>query len=178
MSGPGTGLSVRVREERPEDVEVIRQVNEEAFEQPDEARIVGRLREQGAVLLSLVAVAGERIVGHVLYSPVRLESDAGSLDGAGLGPMAVRPVAQRRGVGSALIAEGTRRLRERGCPFVVVLGHPQYYPRFGFVPARRHGVRCTWDVPDEAFMLLPLDVTRLRGRSGVARYREEFGAVA
>ena len=159
-----------IREETPEDATAIGDVVVAAFGRHQEARLIDRLRAHGAVLLSLVAAVGDRLVGHVLYSPVRL----GSLQGAGLGPMAVRPELQRQGVGSKLIAEGTKRLRDRGCPFIVVLGHPRYYPRFGFVPAGRHGVCCQWDVPDGAFMLLPLDASRLGSMSGVATYRDEF----
>jgi len=81
------------------------------------------------------------------------------------------------GIGSQLVAEGIRGLKARGCPFVVVLGHPEFYPRFGFVPASRYGVECPWKVPDDVFMLLPLDPTRFPGTSGVARYRDEFAAV-
>lgn len=171
-------MDVTIREETPEDVVAIRQVNEEAFGQPQEARLVDLLRANKAVLLSLVACSGERVVGHILYSPVYLESSAGDLKGAGLGPMAVLPEFQRMGVGSKLIAEGTCRLRERRCPFIVVVGHPDYYPRFGFVPASRHGVRCQWEVPDEAFMLLPLDASPMAGvPPGFARYRDEFSTV-
>jgi putative acetyltransferase len=169
-------VDVEIREENPEDTVDVRRVNEEAFGQPQEARLVELLRANQAVLLSLVAVIDSRIVGHILYSPVRLESEA-NLEGAGLGPMAVLPEFQRMGIGSKLISEGTRRLRGRGCPFIVVLGHPEYYPRFGFLPANRHGVRCQWEVPDEAFMLLPLDPSRLTDLSGLARYRDEFGKV-
>ena len=96
----------------------------------------------------------------------------------GLAPMAVRAAWQRRGLGSALIAEGTKRLREAGAPFVFVIGHPEYYPRFGFERASRHGVRCQWpEVPDEAVMLLVLDSATAPRLGGVARYRPEFDAV-
>jgi putative acetyltransferase len=171
-------VDVSIREEEPEDVIAIRRVNEEAFGQPQEARLVDMLRANKAVLLSLVAAVHHRIVGHILFSPVRLESRPTQLEGAGLGPMAVVPEFQRTGIGSKLVAEGTERLRERCCPFIVVVGHPEYYPRFGFVPASCHGVRCQWEVPDEAFMLLPLEQSRLHGMSGVVRYPDEFSAVA
>ena len=73
-----------------------------------------------------------------------------------------------------LVTEGLRRLEARGCPFVMVIGHPTYYPRFGFVPASRHGITCEWDVPDEAFMILVLQPALPPGISGLARYRKEF----
>jgi len=166
-----------IRDERPDDVAAIRHVNEEAFGQPQEARLVDSLRASGGVVLSLVASVGDRIVGHILFSPVTLESGSASHGGVGLGPMAVLPSVQRHGVGSLLVAEGINRLRESGHPFVVVLGHPEFYPRFGFVPASHYRVTCQMDVPDDAFMLLALDESRASALAGVARYREEFATV-
>lgn len=171
-------LPAEIREEAPGDADALRRVHDAAFGRPEEGRLVDRLREQGAAVLSLVAIVGERVVGHVLYTPVRLESPEGDLEGAGLAPMGVLPDSQRKGIGSALVAAGTERLRARGCPFVVVLGHPHYYPRFGFEPASRRGVRCEWDVPEDVFRLLVLDPARCEGRAGLARYRPEFAEVA
>ena len=168
---------ITIREEQPHDIAAIGDLNEEAFGQPQEARLVDRLRANGGVLLSLVASVDDRVVGHILFSPVTLESGSGSHGGVGLGPMAVLPSVQRRGVGSRLVAEGIKRLRENGHTFVVVVGHPEYYPRFGFVPASQYQVTCPWDVPDEAFMLLVLDESRASALAGVARYREEFATV-
>lgn len=97
----------------------------------------------------------------------------------GLAPTAVLPRRQRQGIGSQLVRRGLDILRERGCPFVVVVGHPEYYPRFGFEPASRHGLASQWEgVPDAAFMVLLLDVHAMAGVSGVAKYREEFNEVA
>jgi putative acetyltransferase len=159
-----------VRDERPEDLAAIRAVNDAAFDQPLEGRIVDALRAHGAVRLSLVAEVDGHVVGHILFSPVR---SAGA-EGLGLGPMAVAPDQQRRGVGAALIDAGLARLRAAGCPFVVVLGHDGYYTRFGFVPASRHGLRCEWDVPDEAFMVHVLDPAATAAAAGLVRYRPEF----
>lgn len=165
-----------IREESPQDAPFVRRVNELAFEQPAEAVLVDRLRDAHADLLSLVATEGEEVVGHVLFSPASVEdSDGVPVMGMGLAPMAVVPGHQRRGVGSALIERGLELLRERGCPYVIVLGHPEYYPRFGFVPASQHGLACQWEgIPDEVFMVLPLDADRMRGVTGVARYLPEF----
>lgn len=170
-------MQISIREEQPGDVAAIRHLNEKAFGQPQEARLVELLRANGGVLLSLVAAVDGRVVGHILYSPVRLGSGPNQVHGAGLGPMAVLPEFQRKGVGSKLVAEGTNRFRQSGCPFIVVLGHPEYYPRFGFLAASRYGVRCRWEVPDEAFMLLPLDASKLSAVPRVASYREEFSTV-
>jgi putative acetyltransferase len=166
---------VTIREERPEDIPAIRRVNQQAFGQADEADIVDALRESCDDLLSLVALTEGRVVGHILFSPVQIEGEHGLLGGVGLAPMAVLQEYQRQGIGSRLVEEGLGRLRKTSCPFVIVIGHPEYYPRFGFVPASRYDVRCEWEVPAEAFQILPLDSSRLQGVSGVAKYRAEFG---
>ncbi len=171
---PMSGTAITIREERTGDFEAIRALNEQAFGQPLESRIVDRLRAQGAALLSLVATLDGRVVGHALYSPVAIGSGRNEVTGAGLGPMAVLPELQRHGIGRQLVVAGNRILQERGWPFVVVLGHAGYYPRFGFEPASRHGIRCEWDVPDNVFMVKILDPAGLKNISGVARYRPEF----
>lgn len=165
-----TRVGREIREERPGDVPAIRGVNRLAFGQEQEATIVDALRSSGGSLLSLVATVDGRVVGHIMFSPV---SVAG-VGGAGLAPMAVHPEYQRQGIGSALVEAGTARLRDRGCPFIVVLGHADFYPRFGFRPASRCGVTCEWDVPDEVFMLLVLDASKMQDVRGLARYRPEF----
>lgn len=167
-------MQIIIREELAEDVAEIREVNDKAFGQPLEGRLVDLLRANGGILLSLVAVSEARIVGHILFSPVSVNTDGDELQGAGLGPMAVLPEFQRKDIGTQLISEGLGRLRLQGYPFVVVLGHPEYYPRFGFVPASRYNVRCEWNVPDEAFMLMKLKECAV---SGLAKYRQEFSVV-
>ena len=129
------------------------------------------------VLFTLVAETNGGMVGHILFSPVPIEDGSQSRQGMGLAPMAVMPNRQRQGIGSKLIEAGLEILREQGCPFIIVLGHPEFYPRFGFVPASRHGLRCQWaGVPDAAFMVLVLGEATMAGVTGVARYREEFEA--
>jgi len=116
-------------------------------------------------------------VGHILFSPVTLAGADGNVIGMAPAPMAVLPDHQRRGIGSRLVEAGLDILRRRKRPLAIVLGHPGFYPRFGFVPASRHGLRCQWEGgPDEAFMVLVFDAAPLSGVSGVVRYRDEFNA--
>jgi putative acetyltransferase len=164
-------VPLEIREERPGDVAGIREVNRLAFGQDQEANIVDALRSNGGVTLSLVAVTDDRVIGHILYTPL---SVAGKTIGAGLGPMAVHPDHQRQGVGSRLVQAGNEKLKATGCAFIIVVGHSHYYPRFGFGPASARGITCEWDVPDDVFMVLVLDEARMRGVSGMAKYRHEF----
>jgi len=166
---------VTIRPEQPGDVAAVRQINETAFGQPTEASIVDALRDACPDVVSLVAVEGDQILGHIFFSPVTVDCGQAVTRGMGLAPMAVLPERQRQGIGSMLVRAGIDVLRERNSPFIIVLGHPAYYPQFGFVPASGHGLACQWDgVPDEAFMVLVLDECAMEGVSGVASYRDEF----
>ena len=164
---------MEIREETAADVEAIREVNRRAFGQGQEGNIVDALRSNGAALLSLVAVVDGELVGHILYSPATV----GETTGAALGPMSVLPEFQRQGIGSRLVKAGNERLKDAGHPFVIVVGHAEYYPRFGFTPASKHDIRCEWDLPDEVFMLAVLDPVKMQSVSGLAKYRHEFSTV-
>jgi putative acetyltransferase len=166
---------IEIREERADDIAAVRDLNRHAFGQDQESNIVDALRANGAVLLSLVAILNDRVVGHIMYSPVIV---GGKVQGAALAPMAVLPEYQRRGIGSKLIEAGNRRLKDAGCPFIVVVGHAEYYPRFGFRPASERGFKCEWDAPNDVFMLLVLDEAKMKGVSGLAKYRHEFSSVS
>ena len=145
-----------------------------AFGQDSEARLVDALRANGAARLSLVASLDGSIVGHIMFSPAR----TGSVTGAALGPMAVAPDLQRRGIGSRLVEDGIATLKQDDCPFIVVVGHPGFYPRFGFTPADTIGLTCEWNVPRDVFMALVLDPAAMRGVAGIAKYRDEFSTLA
>jgi putative acetyltransferase len=166
---------VEIREERPDDVAALRDLNRRAFGQDQESNIVDALRANGGALLSLVATVNDRVVGHIMYSPLSI---GGNVKGAALGPMGVLPEYQRQGIGGKLIQAGNRKLKDAGCPFIIVVGHADYYARFGFRPAREHGIKCQWDVPDDVFMLLILDQAEMEGVSGLAKYRDEFSSVS
>jgi putative acetyltransferase len=165
---------VQIQEELPDDIPAIRELNQRAFGQDQEANIVDALRSNGGCLLSLVAIVNDRLVGHIMYSPLSVGSE---ITGAALGPMAVLPEYQRQGIGSQLVEAGNQKLNDAGCPFIIVVGHPEYYPKFGFTPANAHGITCEWEVPDNAFMLLVLDQMKMQGVSGSAKYRPEFSSV-
>ncbi|UCG25827.1 MAG: N-acetyltransferase [Chloroflexota bacterium] len=170
-------MIVSVRPERPEDRQGIHQVNLEAFGQDDEADLVDAVRRAGAAILSLVAVHDGRVVGFILFSPVTIEGDEETYPAVGLGPLAVLPDYQGQGIGSSLVEAGLAACREAGHGIVVVLGHPDYYPRFGFRPATLYGIRWEHDAPDEAFMVVELLEGALAGAGGVARYHPAFEGV-
>ncbi len=164
-----------IRRETKEDISDIQALNELAFGQSLEASIVNKLRSNCSSLLSLVASENEKIVGHILFSPAEIEGLHGTTKGMGLAPIAVLPAMQRQGIGTQLINRGIEELKKLQCAFIIVLGHPEYYPRFGFERASMYGIECQWeDVPDEAFMILWLDKSKIGRISGTAKYREEF----
>ena len=166
---------MHVRPERPTDAPAVRAVNEAAFESSIEADIVEALRGNVEPLVSLVAESGGRILGHVLFSPVSLRGGS-NVRLMALGPMAVLPTHQRQGIGSDLVRKGLDRCRQIGCDAVVVLGHPQFYPRFGFLPASSHGIGCEFDVPDGVFMLIELAPGSIEGVKGCVIYHEAFAS--
>jgi putative acetyltransferase len=166
-------MPVRIRSEETGDARHIRAINVAAFQGDSEANLVDLLRQRADPLISLVAHDGEHIVGHIMFSPVTLSS-GDEFFGMGLAPMAVAPVKQRQGIGSALVERGLEECRLIGMEAVVVLGHPQFYPRFGFAPASRFGLRCEYDAPDEAFMALELRGSALKGKTGTIRYHPAF----
>jgi putative acetyltransferase len=166
-----------VRTERTEDRESVRRVNELAFEQPNEADLVDALRANARPFISLVAVVDEQVVGHIFFSPVSIESENGVFTAMGLAPMAVLPEYQNQGIGSQLVREGLKECHRLGHDIVVVLGHANYYPRFGFTPASLKGLRSEYDVPDEVFMVTELVAGALEGRRGLVKYHPEFGKV-
>ncbi len=165
-----------IRAERGNDKAAIYEVNVSAFETPAEAELVDALREQAETFISLVAEDGDRVVGHIMFSPVSLSTDP-ELKVMGLAPMAVVPAHQREGIGSALVRAGLERCKEMGFSAVVVLGHPEYYPRFGFLRAARFGLRCEYGAPEEAFMAMELETGALDDKRGVVKYHAAFSNV-
>ncbi|MEG4531273.1 N-acetyltransferase [Microcoleus sp. D2_18a_D3] len=163
-----------IRTEKPEDVEAVRNINIAAFGRENEANLVDRLRGIASTF-AFVAVQSDRIVGHIFFSPVVVEGKCSrNLSILGLAPVAVLPEYQRQGLGTLMIQQGLEECRRSGFQAVVVLGHPDFYPRFGFLPASRKSLKCEYDVPDEAFMVLELESGALQDCSGTVKYRSEF----
>ncbi|HWA14177.1 MAG TPA: N-acetyltransferase [Burkholderiales bacterium] len=161
-----------VRDERAGDADAIREILLAAFGREAEARLVDRLNASGKVVRSLVAEEEGRILGHVLFS--QIEIGQARLPALSLAPLAVMPAFQRLGIGSALVSAGLQRLRVAGHARVVVVGEPAYYPRFGFVPASRFGLRCPFPAPEEAFMAIALARDAFRDAAGMVAYGPEF----
>lgn len=166
-----------IRPEQPEDVIAIHHVVHQAFGRQDEASLVDALRRNGKARISLVAEDNGRVIGHILFSEVVIESGENRLNGIGLAPLAVWPERQNEGIGSRLTEAGLDECRKAGYRFAVVLGHPEFYPRFGFVPASRFGVKSEYDVRDEVFMAMELQEGSLAGAAGVVKYQPEFNEV-
>ena len=167
---------MRIRPETEADSAAVRAVNEAAFDTSAEADLVEALRRRNVSMVSLVAEVEGVVVGHILFSPVSLIEHK-DLDLAGLAPMAVVPDHQRKGIGSGLVRQGLARCKDLGFCAVVVVGHPEYYPRFGFAPASRYSLRSEYDVPDEVFMVAELEYGALNGVSGLVRYDDAFAGV-
>lgn len=166
-----------VREETPADRDFIRDVNRQAFGGDAEGALIDQLRADGDVLLSLVAQVDGEIVGHILFSRLEAEVNGRPLKVASLAPMAVTPEFQGRGIGTALVERGLALCRERGISAVVVLGHPDYYPRFGFSARKGQALQSAYSGAGEAYMALELVPGALSGVTGTVRYPQAFHQV-
>lgn len=167
---------LEIRDETPADRAAIRGVVGRAFGDERIAALVDRLREDGVVVASLVAVEDGEVVGHVLFSATPIETNDGIVDGAILAPLAVLPERQGRGVGSALARRGIEVCRERGRQALLVLGHPTYYPRFGFSADLARWVRSKYSDKGQAYMAVELTPGAL-ANGGTARVPAAFDLV-
>ena len=166
---------ITIREENINDFITIKNINDKAFGQPEEGYIIGKIRESDSPILSLVAEKDNTIVGHIFYSEAKIRFNDKTITGMGLAPMAVLPAYQKQGIGKWLINESLAMFKKETVPFIIVLGHEEYYPKFGFEVASKYGIKCQWDgVPDEAFMIMILDKVKMANIHGVAKYRAEW----
>lgn len=167
-------MDMTIRPEQNDDREAIWSVNRAAFETDAEADLVDALRQGGFVEISLVAEVDGEIVGHVLFSRLPIITEAGIVDAVSLAPMAVLPGRQRQGIGSRLVKAGLQACRERGHRIVVVLGHPEYYRRFGFSADLARPLESPFGGGD-AWMALELVPGALAGVQGRVEYPPPFG---
>ena len=170
------GYDTKIREETPADFAAVTAITHQAFDGDAEVRLVTLLRQQCPDIISLVAEQQGQIVGHILFSPATL-STAPHYKLMALAPMAVSNVLQHQGIGSSLVRAGLEKCRLKGADAVVVLGHPEYYPRFGFTSASKAQLRCPWPAPDEAFMLLPLQAKDIEGNNSTVVYHSAFNTL-
>jgi putative acetyltransferase len=173
----GMKAMFEIRLEKENEKDAVRRVNKQAFARQNEADLVDALRDTSEFIISLVALLDEEVVGHIMFSPVSIESNRCVREAMGLGPMAVMPNYQGRGVGAQLIKAGLQMCAENGFTIVFVLGHPTYYPRFGFVPTKPLGIQWEHDVPEELFMVVTLAETDLASITGIVKYHPVFNGV-
>jgi len=164
---------MRIRAERPTDIPDVHRINEAAFASRSEAALVDVLREEAPDVISLVAEDDDALVGHIMLSPVRVEA-ARDIRAMGLAPMAVIPDRQRAGIGSELVRAGLAECARRGVEAVFVVGHPPFYPRFGFTRASIFGIACEFEVDDAAFMAIELVPGALNGITGTVYFHDAF----
>jgi putative acetyltransferase len=171
---------IQIRAERNGDQEDIRQINDTAFKGDNESRLVDAIRNSELFVpeLSLVAVADGKLIGHILFSIVYINSDEGEIPTLALAPMAVVPEQQNKRIGSMLVEEGLKRAKDQGFKHAVVLGHPEFYPKFGFVPASTKGIEAPFPVPDEVFMAIELKEGSLDQIKGKIVYPSAFDTVS
>lgn len=167
---------IKIRAERKSDHQQVQQIHLRAFGQKEEGEIVNNIRKSEGFVpeLSIVAEKGEKVIGHILFSKIHIEKDSREEETLSLAPMAVLPDFQRKGVGEALIKAGIQKAKELGFDSIIVLGHPNYYPKFGFEKASKWKITCSFDVPDEAFMAIELEKGVLEKKAGRVVYPPAF----
>ena len=168
--------SIIIRNEKISDIDKIWEINADVFKMDAEANLVNELRDSGCDFISLVAETGNEVVGHILFTPVELSGNP-DLRIMGLAPMAVDDQYRKKGIGSGLIKAGLESCKSLNFGAVVVLGHPDYYPKFGFEPSVNFDIKSEYDVPDEVFMLTELVPGYLKNNTGIIKYHEAFANV-
>ena len=164
---------MHIRPEEPDDAPAVATLNREAFGGDDEVEIIERLRADRLVAVSLVAIEDASLVGHILFSDLAVELDDRPVRSVALAPMCVRGDRQRQGIGSAMVRAGLDAVRDAGYTAVVVLGHPEYYPRFGF--SADLAAKLASPFAGQAFMALELVPGALDGTRGSVTYPPAFG---
>jgi putative acetyltransferase len=169
-----------IRPEQKEDIERIKEINDLAFNGLNESKLIAGVRDSEYFIpeLSLVAVNENQVIGHILFSIISIETEDGHVPTIGLAPMAVHPDFQNQGIGSYLVSEGIQRCKGLNYEHVFVLGHPNFYPKFGFIPSTVKGIRSPFPVPDEVFMVNEIREGSLTDISGKIVYPPAFDSVS
>lgn len=173
-------MKIDIRAEQAQDIPAVYSLHAAAFGQENESRLVNLLRESEHYIpeLSLVAVLNGTIIGHILFTKLKIVTGSGrEVETLALAPVSVTPDLQYAGVGGQLVRRGLEVAAELGYGSVIVLGHPQYYPKFGFAPASRWGITTSYEVPDEVFMAMELRRGALKDAAGRVVYPKEFEQV-
>jgi putative acetyltransferase len=165
--------TIRAEQCTSDDRAAIRVIHEAAFGRPDEADLVDALRSEGCVLVSLLAESEAAIIGHILFTRMSIDTGTRPVQAVALAPLAVLPAHRKQGIGARLIREGLSALRASGERIVIVLGHPEYYTRFGFSVETAAALKSPF--PPEAFMAAELAPGALEGVHGAVRYPTAFG---
>ena len=169
-------MNIFIRPEEKSDYSDIKKVNDLAFKQKNEGLMIEKLRDNPKFLaeLSLVAIVDDEIVGHILFFPVDIKNESKSTKSLSLAPMAVHPDFQNKKIGSLLVKEGLKKAAECGFTSVIIVGHPKYYPKFGFKPASLWNIKLPFEIPDEVFMALELKSDGLKDCKGIVEYPKEY----
>ena len=169
-------MQIIVRPERGKDFPAIKTVNNLAFGQENEGNLVEKLRKTQDYVpgLSLVAEIENEIVGYILFYPIQIAAEDAAFPSLALAPLAVLPAYQHRGIGKQLVKTGLIRAKQLGYPSVIVLGHPLYYPQFGFDRASKWNIRCPFEVPDASFFAIALKKDGLAKVHGTVAYPKAF----
>lgn len=169
-------MNITIRPEQINDYDSIKRINDEAFGQKNEGLLVNALRKTSEYIpsLSLVAESYSKIIGHILFYPVDIKTEKGNYNVLSLAPMAVLPSYQKKGIGSSLIEKGIEKCKVTDFDVVIVVGHPTYYPRFGFKPASNWNIKLPFDAPDEAFMALELKENTIYKYAGIVIFPKEY----
>jgi predicted N-acetyltransferase YhbS len=169
-------MNIIIRSEQTKDYKEITLLNDLAFNQPNEGKLVEKLREDKNFIteLSIVAVYYNKVVGHILFFPIQINSGFQKHTTLALAPMSVLPEFQKKGIGKKLVRAGLIKSKELAFDSVIVLGHSGYYPKFGFFPASKFGIKAPFEVPDNVFFAIELKENSLAGKSGIVDYPKVY----
>lgn len=168
-------MDIKIRKEEEKDYKKVYEVHRLAFQRENESKLIEKIRkgENFVPELSLVAEIGNEIVGHILFSKIKIIGNS-VFESLALAPMAVIPKFQKQGIGGKLIKKGFEKAKRLGFDSIIVLGHKEYYPKFGFQRASKWSIKCPFEVPDEVFMAIELTKKALERKAGTVKYPEEF----